>query len=151
MIQRVPKGSSARHTSSATVVVRQNVDYAPVEVRDADIRIDRYRGHGAGGQHRNKVSTAIRLVHEPTGIVITRESGRSQSANLESATKQLREELAARGRSSREAKVNEQRSVLFDDSSRKDFTHNEKRSEVVVHTSGKRYRMSDWQAGKWAR
>jgi peptide chain release factor 1 len=149
VIQRVPKGSSARHTSSATVVVRQSVSSAPVEVRGADVRIDRYRGHGAGGQHRNKVSTAIRLVHEPTGIMITRESGRSQSANLESAMKQLHDALDSRGRSGQSARINEQRTVLFDDSSRKDFTHNEKRSEVVAHASGKRYRMGDWQSGKW--
>lgn len=145
-IQRIPAGSSARHTSSATIVVREKVDKDVVTINMDDIRIDRYRGHGKGGQNRNKVSTAVRVVHMPTGIVITRESGRSQDANLESAMEQLKGELESRLRNKQKAMIDNSRQVLKDET--KMFTHNTQRGEVVRHGTGQRWDLKTWNAGK---
>lgn len=145
-IQRIPKGSAARHTSSATVVVRDKVKVNTVDINLDEVRIDRYRGHGKGGQNRNKVSTAVRVVHHPTGIIITRESGRSQDANLESALAQLKEELQAREHDKAHAQLTDARSVL--DNGAKSFTHNTQRGEVVHHATGKRWSIKAWNAGR---
>lgn len=145
-IQRIPKGSAARHTSSATVVVRDKVKVNAVDISLDDVRIDRYRGHGKGGQNRNKVSTAIRVVHQPTGIIITRESGRSQDANLESAMAQLREELQSREQAKAHAVLTDSRAVL--DNGAKAFTHNTQRGEVVHHATGKRWSIKVWNSGR---
>lgn len=147
VVQRIPKGSAARHTSSASVLVRQGLKEAKVEINKDDLRIDRYRGHGKGGQKRNKVSTAIRLVHLPTGTIITRESGRSQSDNLESAMEQLKSVLQEGYQKDTLDRLANTRSSLNKPSNRA-FTHNEQRSEVVHNPSGKRFSMKDWNAGK---
>lgn len=150
-VTRIPKGSSARHTSSATVVVIDPEAAHGVrwEVRDEDLRVDRYRGRGSGGQRKNKVSTAVRLVHKPTGIVITRETGRSQIDNLESAKEQLQVELDNRAREQRREKIDAQRDVLADKT--RSFTHNYQRGEVVDHSTGKRWSMKQWNSGKIAK
>lgn len=149
VVTRIPKGSSARHTSSATVVVRDDrkAQVKEVHILDADVRIDRYRGHGAGGQRKNKVSTAIRVTHAPSGIVITRETGRSQSANLEDAMKDLKQRLSMRAQQQQVNQVAQSRTVLQD--ANRAFTHNYQRSEVVYHATGQRWRMKDWTAGRW--
>ncbi|HEV8649221.1 MAG TPA: peptide chain release factor-like protein [Actinomycetes bacterium] len=84
-----------RHTSTATVAIVDTTT-APVELDDDDLEVQFTRGTGPGGQHRNKVATAARLRHRPTGIVVTRTSGRSQSANLPEARADLQARLVAR-------------------------------------------------------
>ena len=95
-VQRVPSTESSGriHTSTATVAVLPEVDdVAEVEINPNDIQIDTYRASGAGGQHINKTSSAIRITHFPTGIVVTCQDQRSQYKNKDKAMQVLKSKL----------------------------------------------------------
>lgn len=93
-----------RHTSFASVDVIAEVDDAPeIEIKESDLRIDAYRAGGAGGQHVNKTSSAIRITHLPTGIVTQCQNERSQFQNKQVALKVLKARLYERLRQEKEA------------------------------------------------
>ncbi len=94
-VQRVPETESGGrvHTSTVTVAVLPEVDEVAVDIDPADIEMQVFRSSGAGGQHINKTSSAVRLIHRPTGVVVSSQQERSQVQNRENCMKMLRAKL----------------------------------------------------------
>jgi peptide chain release factor 1 len=94
-VQRVPKTERQGriHTSTASVLVMPEVKATEVEINLGDLDVSFFRSSGPGGQNVNKVETAVRIVHKPSGIVVSSQSGRSQFGNRETAMGMLRAKL----------------------------------------------------------
>ena len=132
-VQRVPETESGGriHTSTATVAVLPEVDEADFELNPADIEMQVFRSSGAGGQHINKTSSAVRLIHKPTGTVVECQQERSQFQNRDRAMQILRSRLY-------EEKVREQEEAVTA----------ERRSQVGTGMRNERIRTYNFPQGR---
>lgn len=151
-VQRVPdtEASGRIHTSTATVAVLPVVEDVEIDINPSDIKMEVYRASGAGGQHINKTSSAVRLIHEPTGIVVECQTERSQFQNRENAMKMLRTKLYDMEKQKQDEKVASARKsqVGSGERSEKIRTYNYPQGRITDHRIGLSiYQMDDFLNG----
>ena len=139
-VQRVPETESGGrvHTSTATVAVLPELEEADVSIRPEDIEMQVYRSSGAGGQHINKTSSAVRLIHKPTGIVVSCQEERSQFQNREKCMMMLSSKLYQMEQERIESAVSSERRSQVGSGMRNEKirTYNFPQSRVTDHRIG---------------
>ena len=139
-VQRVPdtESSGRIHTSTATVAVLPVVEDVEIEINPSDIKMEVFRASGAGGQHINKTSSAVRLIHEPTGIVVECQTERSQFQNKDNAMKMLRTKLYEIEKQKQDSEIANSRKsqVGSGDRSEKIRTYNYPQGRITDHRIG---------------
>ena len=139
-VQRVPdtESSGRIHTSTATVAVLPVVEDVEIDINPADIKMEVFRSSGAGGQHINKTSSAVRLIHEPSGVVVECQTERSQFQNRDNAMKMLRTKLYELEKQKQDSEIANSRKsqVGSGDRSEKIRTYNYPQGRITDHRIG---------------
>ena len=151
-VQRVPdtEASGRIHTSTVTVAVLPVVEDVEVEINPSDIKMEVFRSSGAGGQHINKTSSAVRLIHEPTGIVVECQTERSQFQNKDNAMRMLKTKLYDMEKQKQDSEIRNARKsqVGSGDRSEKIRTYNYPQGRITDHRIGLSiYQMEDFLNG----
>jgi len=136
-VQRVPETEKQGrvHTSTATVIVLPEAEVIDVEIRDQDIRVDTFCSSGPGGQSVNTTKSAIRLLHVPTGMIVSCQDQKSQHQNKEKALQVLRSRLLAKEEDEKRAKESNARQIQVGGGDRSDKirTYNFSQDRVTDH------------------